>query len=144
MPNFFEKLEASLRRKSARSFLLSVFKRVEGIVRIVPLPSFLDKDWYEKVLDTLERAKLIYSNQEHEVAARLFYYLIKDHNFVDGNKRTGIIITYLFLIMNGYTVTSPIKIKALAKKVARSHGSSRQDKWIEKITAQLEAITIIY
>jgi death-on-curing family protein len=37
-----------------------------------------------------------------EKAANLFYYIVKDHPFVDGNKRTGAFMFVLFLSKNNY------------------------------------------
>ena len=38
----------------------------------------------------------------HEKAAALCWFVIKDHIFFDGNKRTGILSSILFLEANGY------------------------------------------
>ncbi|WP_457563681.1 type II toxin-antitoxin system death-on-curing family toxin, partial [Caminibacter pacificus] len=37
-----------------------------------------------------------------EKAANLFYYIVKDHPFVDGNKRIGAFMFVLFLSKNNY------------------------------------------
>jgi death-on-curing protein len=41
----------------------------------------------------------------HDKAAALFHSLSRNHAFVDGNKRTSVLATILFLEMNGYAVT---------------------------------------
>ena len=41
----------------------------------------------------------------HDKAAALFHSLSRNHAFVDGNKRTSVLATILFLQLNGYTVT---------------------------------------
>jgi death-on-curing protein len=41
----------------------------------------------------------------HDKAAALFHSLSRNHAFVDGNKRTSVVATILFLQLNGYTVT---------------------------------------
>lgn len=41
----------------------------------------------------------------HDKAAALFHSLSRNHAFVDGNKRTSVLATILFLELNGYTVT---------------------------------------
>jgi len=41
----------------------------------------------------------------HSKAARLAYGLIKNHPFVDGNKRIGILAMITFLEINGITLT---------------------------------------
>jgi len=40
-------------------------------------------------------------------AAILIYLLIKNHPFVDGNKRTGLFALFEFLERNGFTINSP-------------------------------------
>ena len=41
-------------------------------------------------------------------AAALGFSLIKNHPFVDGNKRTGHAAMELFLALNGYTITASV------------------------------------
>jgi death on curing protein len=40
----------------------------------------------------------------HEMAAAYLYHIVKDHPFVDGNKRTGLIAALAFLDLNGVDV----------------------------------------
>ena len=47
----------------------------------------------------------LYSGLWHKAAA-LMHSLIKNHPFVDGNKRTALTATGLFLELNGYTMTA--------------------------------------
>lgn len=117
------------------------FLKRENLSLKLKLPT-TDEDWFTKVLDTIERIKVSYILGLHSKVAHLFYYLDKDHNFLDGNKRTAIVTTYLVYILNGYKLTSPDKIRTLAKKVAMSHGSSHKDEWLEKIEKELESIRV--
>lgn len=41
----------------------------------------------------------------HDKAAALLHSLARNHAFVDGNKRTAVLATVLFLELNGYRVT---------------------------------------
>ncbi|WP_303851770.1 type II toxin-antitoxin system death-on-curing family toxin [Seleniivibrio woodruffii] len=41
-----------------------------------------------------------------EMAAAYLYHITKNHPFVDGNKRTGLISAMVFLDINGYVVNS--------------------------------------
>lgn len=56
-------------------------------------------------------------------AASLMHSIIKNHPFVDGNKRTAISAASIFLIRNNYTLTASNKelerftIKAASKKI---------------------------
>jgi len=43
-----------------------------------------------------------------EKAAALGFSLIKNHPFVDGNKRTGHAVMELFLTLNGHTITASV------------------------------------
>ena len=49
--------------------------------------------------------KDLYPGLWHKAAA-LMYSLIKNHPFVDGNKRTALAAAGLFLELNGYTMTA--------------------------------------
>jgi len=41
-----------------------------------------------------------------DVAAAYAYSIIRDHPFVDGNKRTGFLVAYVFLSINGWDLRS--------------------------------------
>lgn len=70
-------------------------------------------------------------------AAALLDSLIRNHPFVDGNKRTGMAAASLFLRRNGYLlVTSNAELVRLAMSVAQSQLS------VEEIAAWLEGNTI--
>lgn len=42
----------------------------------------------------------------HEMAAAYLFHLVRNHPFVDGNKRTGAASAIVFLLMNGLTSTA--------------------------------------
>ena len=42
-----------------------------------------------------------------EMAAAYLFHLVKNHPFVDGNKRARAVAGILFLNLNGFTVTAP-------------------------------------
>lgn len=46
----------------------------------------------------------------YEVAAIYAYHIVKNHAFVDGNKRTGIVVALTFLEINGYEITVSNKV----------------------------------
>jgi death-on-curing protein len=55
----------------------------------------------------------------HTKAAALFHSLVRNHPFVDGNKRTGVIAMGVFYGLNGYWIdTAPDALVALAIDVA--------------------------
>lgn len=48
--------------------------------------------------------------EEQEItylAATYFFHIIKNHPFVDGNKRTGLLTALKFLAKNGYEIEAP-------------------------------------
>ena len=42
-----------------------------------------------------------------ELAAAYGYRIVKNHPFIDGNKRTGLILMAVFLELNGYSLDAP-------------------------------------
>ena len=60
--------------------------------------------------------------------------LIKNHPFVDGNKRTALTATGLFLEVNGYTLTaSSEQVLDFAKRAAVGKGDIKSiAMWLEK------------
>ena len=49
-----------------------------------------------------------------DLAAAYTAGLIRDHPFIDGNKRTGFVVGILFLELNGYTFTADVADAAQA------------------------------
>ena len=51
---------------------------------------------------------LAYGNLEEQeityLAAVYFFHIIKNHPFIDGNKRTGLLTALKFLAQNGYDI----------------------------------------
>jgi death-on-curing family protein len=92
-----------------------------------------NEHWYTKILSAIQQVNNSYIKGVSCKAAHLFYYIIKDHHFPDGNKRSGIAIAYLFFLLNGYEIRSGERVRMLAKNVAKSHGSKQKDNWIAKI-----------
>ena len=41
-----------------------------------------------------------------DLAAAYAYGIVKNHPFIDGNKRTGFLVAYIFLAMNGWKLTA--------------------------------------
>lgn len=62
-----------------------------------------------------------------EMAAAYCYHLIKNHPFVDGNKRTGLLAALIFLEENGYKIaSSPDDLYDLALETASSQRSKEE------------------
>lgn len=68
-------------------------------------------------------------------AAHLLFGIIRNHPFLDGNKRTGYEIADTFLIMNGYEIIADTgEILALARSIGSGQMRSEVDvaEWLRK------------
>ncbi len=62
-----------------------------------------------------------------EMAAAYLYHIIKNHAFVDGNKRIGVLVMIAFLKINNYTfVANQKEVFELATNVASSKLSKEE------------------
>lgn len=61
----------------------------------------------------------------HEMAAAYLFHIVKNHPFVDGNKRVGAVAAFVFLRMNGIDVTAP---EAAFERLVRATASGTTDK----------------
>jgi death-on-curing protein len=43
----------------------------------------------------------------HQMAAANLFHLVKNHPFIDGNKRSGAVTALIFLTLNGYDLHAP-------------------------------------
>jgi len=64
--------------------------------------------------------ELVYKNA-YEIAAMYVYHIIKNHPFIDGNKRTGILAGLVFLRINNLDlITNNEELYAFAMDIAAS------------------------
>lgn len=90
-----------------------------------PIPEF-ETRFPAKLESILETPKQTFGNDElyptlFEKATCYFYFIIKNHPFLNGNKRLAIVTTYVFLKVNGYKFSAPWKIMySFAIEVAHS------------------------
>jgi death-on-curing protein len=78
-----------------------------------------------------------------EKAAHLLYFIIKNHPFVDGNKRVAFAVTDVFLRINDYRITADSQeIFATLMKLfaAQTFDMEHLIPWLERITARRPAI----
>jgi death on curing protein len=75
----------------------------------------------------------LYPSLWHKAAA-LMHSLIKNHPFVDGNKRTALTTTGLFLELNGYTLTASNKqvLDFARRAVVEKDDIELMATWLEK------------
>lgn len=105
--------------------------RDELILRGEATPLF-GQDHSDKLKDILGNiaqtfaGKYLYETLEDQ-AAHLFYFLIKDHPFVDGNKRIACLLLLFFLSSNNITLThiNDRTMVTMALLVAESHPSDK-------------------
>ena len=58
----------------------------------------IDDGWFDSVLGIVELLKLPhYSDTLKHKGAHLFYKVVKNHLFIDGNKRSAVMIIYIFI-----------------------------------------------
>ncbi len=74
-----------------------------------------------------------------EKAAALSFSLVKNHAFVDGNKRIGIGATILFLRANGFDLTGDIDEQERAVLALAAGETSRED-WTDWVTKHLQEL----
>lgn len=90
----------------------------------------------EMLLSALARPENYYSYGERNLFVLATAYaggIIRNHPFVDGNKRTGFLAAYIFLFINGYKLTAS---EAEAVKMTIGLAASEIDeaefaKWLE-------------
>jgi death on curing protein len=90
-----------------------------------PLPEF-ETRFSEKLESILEIPKHGFGDRElypslSEKGACYFYFTIKNHPYLNGNKRLAIVTTYVFLRLNGVVFEAPWKdMYTFAIKLANS------------------------
>lgn len=77
----------------------------EALYEFGGLPGVRDAGLLESAIDR-PRNRLAHEPRSSlfELAASLCVGLAKDHPFVDGNKRTALLATHAFLLINGYAL----------------------------------------
>lgn len=72
----------------------------------------------------------------YEMAAAYAYYLVLDHAFVDGNKRTARMAMMTFLELNGLeiTVSEDESVKVIMSIENKTMNKLQVAEWLEKVT----------
>ena len=68
-----------------------------------------------------------------DLAAAYAFGIIQDHPFVDGNKRTGFLAAYTFLVLHGWELTAP-EPEAVNMALALATGEMEESEfaaWLE-------------
>lgn len=104
-----------------KQFVLAVHTKL--ILRFGGLDGIRDEDLLESALARPQNLK---AYRKHltpvHLSASLAYGIIRNHPFVDGNKRVGMVLCELTLVKAGYTITATEEEKYVAFiKVASGH-----------------------
>lgn len=83
---------------------------------------------YKKELNIWEKATILYKE------------IVENHYFADGNKRIGILITYIFLNKNGYNLQPPKgEIYSTTMKIAQKELAFDEiQNWLQKNTRKIK------
>jgi len=107
------------------------------------LPS-TDADWYSAISECIEYVEHVsHFNKDsllHDAAATLLYKIAKRHELGDGNKRSAVIVVYIFYILNDYFISDPKELKVQAKRIASTKGRKNEDVIKKRIAKSLEII----
>lgn len=98
----------------------------------------ISEDWYDGVMHVIDKLKITTHYQDlslHEMGANIFYKIIKSHNQIDSNKRSGIIAITLFFLINHHTVCPPNNLKRRALLIAKSVGRLKEDRHKKTLTS---------
>lgn len=117
---------------------------------IEPMTAFSEHD--RSLLESaLNNPKQTFGEKElyptiYKKATILYYGLIKNHPFKNGNKRTATASMMVFLSINDYLLQGDKKViedylVELAARVARSNGSEGKDLFLNEIEEWLESHT---
>ncbi len=71
---------------------------------LAPYLPAVDEYWYREMSGIFVRVRMAQDLDLHVQAARIFHDTVKNHHFVDGNKRSGVVMLYLFYLWNGYAL----------------------------------------
>ena len=96
------------------------------------------------VLSALARPQNLFAyencNDVAKLAASYIYGIAKNHGFADGNKRSALVVGDLFLMLNGYELTSTPANNVLTI-VAVADGSMSEEalvKWVKENSRELK------
>lgn len=104
----------------------------------------IDDEWYREMLSAFETTALhpdCRTNIEH-ATARICYKITKNHYRVDGNKRSAVMCTFLFLMLNGCWLSiTPRELRRFLKGVAKSP-AEQSEREIQRITSRLGSLIV--
>ncbi len=99
------------------------------------LPGIRDRNL---LLASLDRPKNLFAYGEptptvFELAAAYAFAFVKNHSFIDGNKRVAFVSMATFLILNGYSLEVPEEeVVLMIKRLSTDQRDSRIDSRLDK------------
>ncbi len=104
-----------------------------------------NNDWFDCIFDCIRYIKETHHYQHnpsvHNIASRILYKVVKRHELGDGNKRSGVIVVYIFYLLNNFAIINPEELKRQAKRIARTRGRFFEELIKRRISEKLEKIT---
>jgi death-on-curing protein len=76
-------------------------------------------------------------NDIARLAAAYAYGIVKNHGFADGNKRTALVVTDLFLMLNAYELTSS-PAETVLTILGVADGSTSEDEFATWIRSKIQ------
>lgn len=113
--------------------ILSWAKIVSGYENLSKFLPRINEEWATLLESDFRLCEMHPDGQDiARSASRLFYKIIKNHHFFDGNKRSAVLCVYLFLYWNDWDFDMPWSdLYILAKTVAeRNEKSEEVINWI--------------
>ena len=108
-------------------------KRPNHIAQYLPV---IDDKWVSRMMNIFERLEYKCSISDNFMTlcltiAELFYNIIKIHQEIDGNKRSALICTYFFILLNTsnsrysyiFSKEALFKVSQMSVRIAKSKGS---------------------
>ena len=115
-------------KDSFKLFIEIIITRKFHVIKYLP---HIDEEWYRIISECVDYVRHTANYEScktvEEAAARLLYKVAKRHELGDGNKRSAVIVVYLFCILNNFSITSPQKLKIQAKRLAATKGRLNED-----------------
>lgn len=74
----------------------------------------------------------------HEMASAYLFHIVRNHPFIDGNKRVGAVASLVFLELNGIELTGPeddfanMVISVAAGKLDKAGVAVRLKRWMDR------------
>ena len=115
-----------------RAVILAVQEELLG--RFGGLAGIRDNGLLESALARPPQAFAYGQESIFELAARYTHGIVKNHPFVDGNKRAGFMAAYIFLGINGWELKAPEESAVLHTLALAASEESESDyaTWLEQ------------